>query len=77
MWPGPLPKATHKVSIESLASPGHVHAGGLLIPTSDGQAVNVKLLSVEGKFVQADRYGREEEEAPVEVLELSAEEEKV
>jgi len=31
---------------------GHIHSEGLLLAGNDGKYVNVKLLSIEGKFVQ-------------------------
>ena len=51
MWHGAKPKGA-EVSIEGSAAPGIVHSEGLLISGSDGRHINVKLLNVEGKFVQ-------------------------
>ena len=51
MWHGAKPKGT-EVIIDGSAAPGIVHSEGLLISGSDGRHINVKLLNVEGKFVQ-------------------------
>ena len=51
MWHGAKPKGA-EVSVEGAAAPGVVHGEGLLIAGADGRHLNVKLLSVEGKFVQ-------------------------
>ena len=68
MWHGAKPRGT-EVAIEGATAPGVVHSEGLLISGSDGRHVNVKLLSVEGKFVQAEKYGQSGTEKVV--LELS------
>ena len=38
---------------------GFVHNDGFLIEAADGKFVNVKLLKVDGKFVQAEKFGDE------------------
>jgi len=70
LWHGQLPSGT-EVNLEGAAKPGIVHEHGLLIFGSDGKALNVKLLSVEGKFVQANEYGKSSaaEEVQIELTE--------
>jgi len=72
LWHGVLPTGTN-VNLEGAAKPGIVHENGLLVFGSDGKALNVKLLSVEGKFVQANEYGKASSEDEVQI-ELTEEE---
>ena len=51
IWHGSKPTGA-EVSIEGSPAPGIVHSEGLLISGSDGRHINVKLLNVEGKFIQ-------------------------
>ena len=44
-----------KVNLEGSNAPGVIHKDGLLIAGSDGVKVNVRLLSIDGKFVQVKR----------------------
>jgi len=64
-----------EVEIEGAARPGMVTKDGLMICGTDGKWLNVKLLSVAGKFVKAHEFGVEKEEEPE--LELSADEQAV
>ena len=58
MWTeSELPKSDIEVDIEGGDIKGVVHENGLLIPGSDGKFVNVKMLSVNGKFIQASKFG--------------------
>ncbi|XP_043223831.1 cytosolic 10-formyltetrahydrofolate dehydrogenase-like isoform X1 [Amphibalanus amphitrite] len=68
---GPKPTGT-EVAIEGCDRPGVICSHGLVITGSDGKMVSVARLSVEGKFVQAAKYGQAEETR--ERLELTAEE---
>ena len=49
LWSGDRPSG-NEVLVEG--SIGLVHSDGLLLAGNDGKSVNVKLLNVEGKFVQ-------------------------
>ena len=49
LWHEDLPSGSH-IHVEG--STGLVHSDGLLLGGNDGKFVNVKLLHVDGKFVQ-------------------------
>merc|ERR1711936_1123617 len=71
LWHGKVPSGQN-VKIEGCSKDGIVHEKGLIIFGNDGKAINVQLLSVEGKFVKSFEYGQAVEE--VVKLELTAEE---
>ena len=75
MWKGPS-NPSEGVEVDVNGSKGLVHADGLLITGNDGLKVNVTLLSVEGKFLKAAKYGQAGGAAG-EALELTDEEAKV
>jgi hypothetical protein len=54
LWSGDLPSGS-EVQLEGGLS-GLVHSDGLLLPGNDGKFVNVKLLNIEGKFVQVNLF---------------------
>ena len=62
MWTGPTsPAGGVEVDInttEDSTVKGIVHSEGLLITGGDGKQINIGLLSVEGKFVKASKYGQ-------------------
>jgi len=72
LWGGRVPRRTREVGVEGMAAPGLVHAGGLLLTGADGRRVNVARVSVEGKMMNACKYGSAE--AAAEAIELTAEE---
>lgn len=74
MWTGRKPEG-REVQIEGASASGLVHGEGLLMTGSDGKFLNVKLLSIEGKFVQAEKYGESGTEKVV--LELNDAEKKI
>ena len=53
LWSGNRPSGT-EVQVEG--SSGLVHSDGLLLAGNDGNFVNVKLLNIDGKFVQVQFY---------------------
>ena len=56
LWTGPSkPSEAREVDVNGKTAV--VTSDGLLLTGSDGKAVNVSLLSVEGKFVKAGKYG--------------------
>ena len=54
LWSGDLPSGSEVKLEEGLT--GLVHSDGLLLPGTDGKFVNVKLLNIEGKFVQVEQF---------------------
>lgn len=64
-----------EVEIEGLSAPGIIHKDGLLLTGTDGQKVNVSRLSVDGKMMNASKYGAAAE--AMEAIELTAEEQEV
>ena len=56
MWTGPA-KPSEAREVDVNGSTALVTSDGLILTGSDGKAVNVSLLSVEGKFVKAGKYG--------------------
>ncbi|XP_076047759.1 cytosolic 10-formyltetrahydrofolate dehydrogenase isoform X2 [Oratosquilla oratoria] len=68
---GSAPSGT-EVSIEGLSTPAIVHKDGLVIKGSDGKMINVARLSVDGKMMNASKYGASAEAA--EAVELTEEE---
>ncbi len=54
LWSGDLPSGS-EVQLEGGLT-GLVHSDGLLLPGNDEKFVNVKLLNIEGKFVQAKQF---------------------
>jgi len=68
LWGGRVPRRTREVAVEGMAAPGLVHAGGLLLTGSDGRRLNVARISVDGKMMNASKYGSAEaEEAALEL----------
>ncbi|XP_050700415.1 cytosolic 10-formyltetrahydrofolate dehydrogenase-like, partial [Eriocheir sinensis] len=65
----------HEVQIEGLASPGIIHKDGLLLTGKDGNKVNVARLSIEGKMMNASKYGVTAE--TTEAVQLTEEEQNV
>ena len=49
------------MTLEGAVSPGRITKDGLMISGTDGAWLNVKLLSVEGKFIKAHEYGQVKE----------------
>ncbi|XP_063608578.1 cytosolic 10-formyltetrahydrofolate dehydrogenase-like [Penaeus indicus] len=64
-----------EVEIEGLSAPGIIHKDGLLLTGTDGQKVNVSRLSVDGKMMNASKYGAAAE--AMEAVELTAEEQEI
>lgn len=71
VWRSAIP-AGDEVGVVGNARPGIVHPDGLLLFAPDGNAVNIRQLQVNGKMIQAAKYGKQDE-AQV-VLELTDEE---
>ncbi|XP_068238224.1 cytosolic 10-formyltetrahydrofolate dehydrogenase isoform X2 [Palaemon carinicauda] len=61
-----------ELQIEGLGTPGIIHKDGLLLTGSDGKKLNVARLSVDGKMMNAAKYGAAAE--ATEAVELTAEE---
>ncbi|XP_064080015.1 cytosolic 10-formyltetrahydrofolate dehydrogenase-like isoform X1 [Macrobrachium nipponense] len=61
-----------EVAIEGLGTAGVIHKDGLLLTGSDGKKVNVARMSVDGKMMNAAKYGAAAE--ATEAVELTAEE---
>ena len=64
LWTGTIPGDGTKVEItatDGSHKEGFVHSDGLLLLGNDGKYANVGLLSIEGKFVKANKYGQAEE----------------
>ncbi|KAG7167569.1 Cytosolic 10-formyltetrahydrofolate dehydrogenase-like [Homarus americanus] len=64
-----------QVEIEGLATPGVIHKDGLILTGSDGKKLCVARLSVDGKMMNASKYGTAAE--ATEAIELSEEEQEV
>ncbi|XP_071528563.1 cytosolic 10-formyltetrahydrofolate dehydrogenase isoform X3 [Panulirus ornatus] len=64
-----------QVKIEGLSSPGIIHKDGLLLTGTDGKKLNVARLSVDGKMMNASKYGAAAE--ATEAVELTAEEQEL
>jgi len=75
LWGGKPPRRCRQVSVEGQTAPGLVHKDGLLLTGTDGRRVNVARLSLEGKMLQAGKYGSSEQQR--EAIELTANERKV
>jgi len=58
LWHEDVPDGL-EVTLEGAEKPGRVTEDGLMICGSDGKWLLVKLLSVEGKFIQAAKYGQD------------------
>ena len=64
LWTDKTPNVVSEVEItttEGTNVKGIVHDDGLLLTGNDGKHVNVGLLSIEGKFVKAHKYGQKAE----------------
>lgn len=57
LWRKRIPRGK-EIKIENLQPPAIQHDKGLLIQGSDGKFVNIERLSVEGKMMQAAKYGQ-------------------
>ncbi|KAK4319328.1 hypothetical protein Pmani_009720 [Petrolisthes manimaculis] len=66
---------SREVEIESIAKPGLIHKDGLLLTGTDGKKVNVSRISVDGKMMNAAKYGSASEAS--EAVELNDEEKTV
>jgi len=75
MWKGAA-NPSEGTEVEVNGTKALVHADGLLLTGNDGLKVNVTLLSVEGKFVKAAKYGQAGAGSG-EALELTDEEVKI
>ncbi|XP_034251453.1 cytosolic 10-formyltetrahydrofolate dehydrogenase [Thrips palmi] len=73
LWAGAVPEDdVMPVSVEGMAAPGLVHAGGLLLQGADGVKLNVERLHVNGRMMPANRYGKAVEKKAA--IEMTAEE---
>ena len=64
VWTGDIPTEVTEVDITTIDgthTKGLIHDDGLLLSGNDGKHVNVGLLSIEGKFVKANKYGQSAE----------------
>lgn len=73
LWSGADPaEDVLAVSVEGMAVPGLVHAGGLLLQGADGVRLNVERLHRNGRMMPANRYGKAVEKKAA--IEMTAEE---
>jgi hypothetical protein len=71
LWNNAVPEGD-QIIIPGSSSPGIVHDDGLLLFGPDGKGVNVKQLQVKGKMINANQFGKQQEEQAA--LDLSDEE---
>ncbi|KAK8387245.1 hypothetical protein O3P69_018098 [Scylla paramamosain] len=64
-----------EVQLEGLTTPGVIHKDGLLLTGKDGKKLNVARISVDGKMMNASKYGAAAETS--ETVELTAQEQEV